>query len=120
MPNEVQLVRGEIVFGEGNEAFSGGTAYVRLEDVSRADAPSRIVAEQVIRHISYQPGQSGTRSFDLRVPVPDEHTQYIISVHLDVDGDGQVNRGDYITMESYPIRTQGYARVLIVRLRKVK
>jgi uncharacterized lipoprotein YbaY len=120
MPNEIQLVSGEILFGEGSEAFSGGTVYVRLEDVSRADAPSRIVAEQVIRHVGYQPGQTGTLAFELRGQVPDEHARYIVSVHVDVDGDGQVSRGDYITMESYPVLTQGYPRQVIVRLRKVK
>jgi uncharacterized lipoprotein YbaY len=120
MPNEVQLVSGEIVFGEGAEAFSGATASVRLEDVSRADAPSHVVAEQVIRQVNYRPGQAGRLAFELRVNNPNERARYTVSAHLDVDGDGQVSRGDYITMESYPVLTQGYPRRLSVRLRKVK
>jgi len=120
MPNDVQLVSGEVRFGEGNEAFSEATAYVRLEDVSRADAPSRTIAEQVIRHVSYQPGQSGKLVFDLTGPAPDEHARYTVSAHIDVDKDGQVGHGDYISMESNPVLTHGYPRVVIVLLRKVK
>jgi len=120
MPNEIQLVSGEIVFGEGNEAFSGATAYVRLEDVSRADAPSDVVAEQVIRQVKYQPGQTGRLAFDLRGSTHHEHARYIVSAHVDVDGDGQVSRGDYVTMQSYPVLTQGYPRLVSVQLRKVK
>lgn len=120
MPNEIQRVSGEIAFGEGSEAFSGATAYVRLEEVSRADAPSHIVAEQVIRPVSYQAGLAGRLTFELRVKNLDERARYIVSVHLDVDGDGQVSRGDYITMESYPVLTQGYPHLVSVRLRKIR
>lgn len=120
MPNDEQLVSGELVFGEGNEGFSEATAYVRLEEVSRADAPSRVVAEQVTHHVSYKPGQPGKLVFNLRGLVLDEHARYTVSAHLDVDGDGQISRGDYISMESFPVLTQGYPSVVIVRLRKVK
>lgn len=119
MPNETQLVSGEVVFGESSEAFSGATAYVRLEDVSRADAPSHVVAEQVIRQVDYQPGQTVRLAFELHGPIPHEQFRYIVSVHVDVDGDGQLSRGDYITMESYPVLTQGYPRRVSVRLKKV-
>lgn len=119
MSNDVQLVSGEVVFGEGDEAFSEATAYVRLEDVSRTDAPSHVIAEQVIRHVSYQPGQAGKLAFDLHGAAPDERVRYSVSAHLDVDGDGQVSRGDYISMESYPVLTQDYPREVTVRLRKV-
>jgi uncharacterized lipoprotein YbaY len=120
MPGGAQSVSGDILFGEGSEAFSGATAYIRLEDVSRADAPARIAAEQAIRQISYRPGQPGRIGFELDGISPDERSRYVVSVHLDVDGDGQVSRGDYISVESYPVLTQGYPRVVSVSLRKIK
>lgn len=120
MPKDVQEVRGEIYFGEGGEAFSGATAYVRLEEVSRADAPSRIVAEQIIHPVNWRPGQSTMFTFALSGPAPDGHARYIVSVHLDLNGDGQVSRGDFITMESYPVPTRGNASFITVQLRKIK
>jgi uncharacterized lipoprotein YbaY len=119
MPNDVRLVNGEIVFGEGDKAFSEATAYVWLEEASRADAPSHVVAEQTIRHVAYQPGQPGRLAFDLHGPAADEHIRYVVRAHLDVDSDGEVSRGDYISMESYPVLTFGYPRHVTVRLRKV-
>jgi uncharacterized lipoprotein YbaY len=120
MPGGAQSVSGEFRFGEGSQAFSGATAYVRLQDVSRADAPAHIVAEQVIRDISYQPDRPGSVAFQLDGISPDERSRYEVSVHLDVDGDGQVSRGDYINVESYPVLTQGYPRVVNISLRKIK
>jgi hypothetical protein len=48
MSNQL-LVEGEVVFDEMGSSFTNATAYIRLEDTSRADAASRIVAEQVIQ-----------------------------------------------------------------------
>ena len=57
-------------------------------------------------------------SSTLRHPADDQRNRK--PDQADVDGDGQVSRGDYITMESYPVLTHGYPHVVIVRLRKVK
>ena len=43
-----------------------------------------------------------------------------IRVHIDVDRDGRVSRGDYITMESYPVLTWGHPDRVTVRVREVK
>ena len=42
------LVRGTIVFESSRPELTGATVYVRLEDVSLADAPAEVVSEQVI------------------------------------------------------------------------
>jgi uncharacterized lipoprotein YbaY len=113
------LVSGEIVFGTGEEAFSEATATVRLEDTSRADAPSRLVAGQVIRHVAYRPGQEVRLPFALYGPAPDERVRYTVSAHLDVAGNGRLSRGDYINVQSYPVLTFGHPREVTVHLRKI-
>ncbi len=116
---KVRLVSGKIVFGEGSEAFSGAILTVSLEEVGRADAPSSVVAEQTRHGVTWQPGEPGQTSFQLEGPAPDKAGQYIISAHLDVDGDGKISRGDYITMESYPVLTRGYPRRVTVHLKRI-
>jgi uncharacterized lipoprotein YbaY len=93
------LVSGEILFDQKARAFSGATIYVRLQDVSRADAPSKTIAEQVIRDVS---SSKAALKFSIRGKIENEQASYIVSVHVDVDGDKEISVGDYITMESYP------------------
>lgn len=120
MSDSEPLIDGEIIFDEGTRSFSGATVYARLEDVSRADAPSKVVVEQVIRNVSHQAGHSRTLPIDLRGKIPNEEASYVVRVHVDVDGDGQVSRGDYISMESHPVLTFGYPNQVVVRMREVK
>ena len=114
------LVSGEIILGEEVQPFSSGTVYVRLEDVSRVDALSKTVAEQVLHNVSHQAGHRSQLSIELRGTTLDEQASYAVRVHVDVDGDGQVSRGDYINIESYPVLTFGYPNRVTVRVREVK
>lgn len=48
------LVNGEISFDKKNvKSFSGATIYVRIEDVTMQDAPSKLISQQVIKNVSY-------------------------------------------------------------------
>ena len=114
------LVSGEILLGEEVQSFSSATIYVRLEDVSRVDAVATTVAEQVLRHVSHQAGHQSQVAIALRGTTADARARYAVRVHVDVDGDGHVSRGDYISMESYPVLTFGYPDRVTVRVREVK
>lgn len=114
------LLEGEIEFEETGASFSGAIAYIRLEDASQADSASSIIAEQVIQNISHRTGSKDKLQISLRGQIPNERASYIISVHIDVDGDRQISRGDYINMESYPVLTFGHPNQVSVRVRQVK
>ncbi len=118
MPDDELLVSVEVTF-EDAESFSGATVYVRLEDVSRADLAARVIAEQVLRDVSLRPDRPAKLMISLRSKAVDEHARYAVRVHADLDGDGQISRGDYISMESYPVLTFGNPHETIVRVRKV-
>jgi len=113
-------VSGEIVFDQDTRPFSGATAYVRVEDVSLQDAPSKVVSEQIIRNISYDPLNSQRVKFELEADIIDNQARHAVSVHIDVDGDGKINPGDLINMESYPVSTQGYPNTVIVHVKDIK
>lgn len=114
------LLEGEITFAKTGTSFSGATAYIRLEDVSQADAASKIVSEQVVKDISHQQGGEEKVQVSLQSQTLDERASYIVSVHVDVDGDGQISKGDYINMNSYPVLTFGYSNQISVCVQEVK
>jgi uncharacterized lipoprotein YbaY len=114
------LVKGEISFDQNNiKSFSGATIYVRLEDVTMQDAPSKLISQQVIKNVSYNGGSIAGRHhhqkkikfalFGDRIAV-NFRRLYAIRVHIDVDNNGKVNPGDLINMESYPVITHGYPK----------
>ncbi|HEU4855293.1 MAG TPA: hypothetical protein VFS89_08420 [Nitrosospira sp.] len=99
MPSN-DLVSGEIIFTGDRHVFRNATVYIRLEEVGPADARSRIVAEQVLRDVTYEQGRP--LFFELRATVP-SGVSHRVRVHIDIDGDGQISPGDYISTESHPV-----------------
>lgn len=111
-------VSGEIVFDESAPPFAGAVIHIRLEDVSRADAASREVARLDIPGYSHSPGAKPLQ-FSLSAGGIDPSRRHELRVHVDLNGNGQVDAGDQISMESYPVLTQGYPKHATVRLRRV-
>jgi uncharacterized lipoprotein YbaY len=118
MSNADSIVEGEIHFPP-DAAFVGATVHVRLQDVTLADGPARTVAEQTIPNVSHPGSSGGTVAFSLRAGRFDMRARYVVRVHVDVDRDGRVSRGDYISTESYPVLTLGHPNRVIVRVRSV-
>ena len=113
------LVKGEIIFDDV-VAFSGATIYVRLMDVSKMDVASRVITQQVIRKVIYDPASPRKIIFALYGEVPDNRARYTITVHVDRGHDGKIKTGDFINMESYPVLTQGYSNYVTVHVKQVK
>jgi uncharacterized lipoprotein YbaY len=112
------LVSGEVMV-EGARGLSGARVRVALEDVSRADAPATIIAEELMRDVTYDPTQGRPLPFRLDGEIPDERASYVVRVHVDVDGDGEISQGDFISMESYPVLTHGNPDRVTVRVHEI-
>ena len=91
--------------------------YVRLLNTSMADAPSAVVAEQVIDHIA---SSVSKLVFRLEPDSIEERDTYIVSVLVDVDGDGKISKGDYISMQSYPVLTFGAPSEVTIEVKQVE
>lgn len=111
------LVTGEIIFPDSGPP-AVATIYLRVEDVSLADAPSRTVAEDVRRDVQAPP-PGGRLAFSLAVPAVDPRARYSVRVHVDLDGDGRVSRGDLISTQSHPVLTHGAPDHMLVPLTRV-
>jgi hypothetical protein len=117
------LVTGEIVIPAGT-VVHGGTAHVRLEEVTRADHPAARVAETEIPGIRHPaPGALGDTVIPFALgggsggPEIDPAGDYSVRVWLDVDGDGQPGPGDLYSDQSYRVLTRGFGTTARVTLR---
>lgn len=102
-PNALFVVEGEIHLVDVSSTIVNATVYVQLLDVSLADAPSKVVAEEVIHDVSFDLDSPSAIPFSVRAPGLDRRGMYTVMVHVDVSGSGDITRGDYITMESFPV-----------------
>lgn len=120
VPHMDSLVRGRIIFKSSRPELTGATIYIRLEDVSRADASSHLVSEQVIENPAEYVSAEGI-PFVLSGNQGDLNSQrrYSVSVHIDMDGSGEISGGDYISTESNPVLTQGHPNHVTVLVEKV-
>lgn len=102
-PPAQDMLTGTVSFEEQNISFSNATAYVTIEDVSIADAPPRVVAEQTISDLSITNGTNSTFQYSVATTKLEDGKEYSLSVHIDVDGDGNVSQADHITAQRYPL-----------------
>lgn len=118
VPAEDRTVRGEVVLPEGEPGERAARLVVQIEDVSRMDAPSQVIAQQQIDDVPLD----GT-SVEFEVPVPagliDERADYSVRVHVDVSGSGEVEQGDMITTQSYPVLTHAAPETARIEVRRI-
>jgi uncharacterized lipoprotein YbaY len=113
-------VAGEIRVAKPLDLPAEATIYVRLLDTSTADAPAVLVAEQVLRKSAEEANRSGKVSFQLRGGPIDASRDYTVSVLIDIDGDGRVSRGDFISIQSYPVLTRGHSDSVSIQVERVR
>ena len=97
------VLEGQVHFVGVSSSIPHATMYVQLVDVTLADAPSTVIAEEVIHNVSIDVESPLAVPFSIRAPSLDERAMYTLMVHVDVSGSGHIMLGDYITMESFPV-----------------
>jgi uncharacterized lipoprotein YbaY len=116
MPGTV--IRGQISFDETAPPFDDATVWVILQEATRADAPSREVSRLKIPGYSHSPG-GPPLEFSLTAEPLDPKCRYELRVHLDLTSSGQLKAADQITVQSYPVVTQGHPDHVSVQLRRI-
>ena len=120
MTDRKPLLKGEIVFVENINSFANATIYVKLEDVTLMDAPSKVISEQVINNVHYDPANQNKIKFVIYGEIINPQACYSISVHVDVDRDNKLSSGDFINTESFPVLTHGYSDTVSVRVKQLR
>jgi putative lipoprotein len=116
---KTQTVRGEIILPSADLPSESADLIVQVEDVSRADAPSVVIAEQRQSGISLRDG--AVLPFVVEVPAElvDEHHNYSVRVHVDVSGSGEVNVGDLVSTQSYSVLTGARGNEAQINVKRV-
>ena len=92
-------VRIAVVAAPGQRPPVGAVIRVEARDSGLADAAAEVIAAA---EGSVMPGsQPGLDVISLDLPRLPRHTT--LRAHVDVDGDGRVGRGDYVTTQSYAV-----------------
>jgi uncharacterized lipoprotein YbaY len=112
-------VSGEILIPEEVGTFTGATAHIILEDVSRLDISAQAIAQQTITDICHEQGSADKVAFSLPGGRAVNSALYSIRVHLTFYGDGQIHQGDFISTQSYPVLTQSHPCCVLITLTEV-
>src|SRR2546421_9711413 len=108
------LIEVNITSSSGEALPPGSLLKVELRDTSMQDVPA-IVMKRVHTSVPKE-GRTTALPVTLEVAgVPDGTTVW---AHIDVDRDGRISKGDFMTVESYPI-TFAPKQSLTLRLKKV-
>lgn len=113
-------VRGRIALPPEIQRARARSVVVQVQDVSRMDAPSTVVAEQRMDDVDLE--ESGEVPFEVEVPagLVDRRKRYAMRVHVDLTGTGDVTKGDYVSTASYEVlRSPEDDRELLITVRRV-
>ena len=117
--NDAVFLQGAVVLGRHVGAFEHATVRVYVEDVTRADAAAVVIAQLAIPAVSHQAETETSVPFALRCAPVEPRALYVVRVHVDLQGDGQLHVGDYITTQSYPVLTFGHPDYVTMHVQEV-
>lgn len=101
----MRTVTGNIVLPAGAPSVTAKLVLIEARDVSLADAPSVVVAEQRLTDVPLRP--NGQIGFRILVPDVESNRTLSLRVHVSPDGSGHAKSGDLLTTANYPISSTG-------------
>lgn len=117
---EGHVIRGAIVLDRGAAAFTGATVNVYVENVTDLDARAQITAHLVINKVSGGGPKAAMIHFTLGEFSPAQDASYNVRVHIDVNADGRISRGDYISNTRYPVLDRKEAERLRIKVEPIR
>ena len=116
---ETKIVSGEIVLPPEEVPAKPVDVLVYVEDVSRADAPSVVVGEQILKGVSLRSGEALPFAIEVTANNIDERNLYSVRVHIDTSQSGDTTLGDFVSTQSYPVLTRGHGTEVRVNAKRV-
>lgn len=119
-------LRVSVVISPAVPAFRDATLHVRLEEVSRADAPAALVAEAKLGHVSHDPAPGewdGTRLVVVLCVPPmaaagiEAQRDYAVRAWMEFrEGDPSARSGGLSSDQRHPVLTRGFGSQAAIRL----
>jgi putative lipoprotein len=101
----MRTVRGKIILPGNAPKVSADHIIIEVRDISVADAPSKVVAENRLSNVKLEPNEQ----IDFEIPVPEAEPNHTLSfrVHINLDGSNVTSSGDLLTTAHYPVPSTG-------------
>jgi putative lipoprotein len=116
---KTRTATGEVVLPELDYPAKAAELVVKVEDISRADAPSVVVGEQRQRDVALHGGATIPFTVEIPAALLDERHLYSACAHVDMSGSGTVKRGDLVSTQTYPVLTRGYGDRVRIAVQRV-
>ncbi len=117
------LVSGQVMFNGNTPNVKKALLTVKLEDVSLVGMPSTVVA---VQKEMVDLSTDNAVVFELfptaDSPVINPRSSYSVMVHVSLHPDenpDDIMQGDYLTMQSYPVLTQGNPSNVTIEVKRV-
>jgi hypothetical protein len=81
----------------------GATVYVNISDTALADVESPVVGEGRAEVVGARSSWLATVECDVEPESVHRSSRLTVFAHVDVDGDGRISPGDFITTQSFPV-----------------
>jgi hypothetical protein len=85
------------------ESFRGARLRLIAERARHADARAEVVAEQFVDNVAHQNGHRTDVPCELVDGGLADRSSLFLRAHVDLDGDGQVSRGDLLSQRAYRV-----------------
>jgi putative lipoprotein len=110
-------VSGFVLFPSDAPPAVAPAILVEARDVSIADAPSVVLASVLVSNAAVAP--SARVGFSISVPVFDQSRTVGLRCHVDMDGDGLVSAGDYLSTSFLGVHHREEVQGLMLAVRRV-
>ena len=115
---EVQ-VTGEAIIEHDVASFRDATLHVYVEDVGLVDASEKRLATQHIQGVSHQQGKTTALPFAISCVVRDHRSDHIVRAHISMTGKQDIEQGDLLTVQAYPLPFAPHVEGVALHLRKL-
>lgn len=85
----------------------GSPTHIQVRDTSLADVEAPLVAETSAKVAGRHSSWLATAEIEIPGQSLEPRAHYTVFAHVDVDKDGAMSSGDFITTQSYPIKLTG-------------
>ena len=120
MPEALEVrVSGKVLVLRNVKSFHNAALYVYAEDVGLVDGSAKRLATQRTECVSHLQGESTTLPFSINFIVHDPRSDYIVRAHISMSGNQEIERGDMVTTQAYPVLIPPDDGEMILHVQKV-
>lgn len=97
-------IEGVVYFSEIPASFAEATVIIKIEDTSHVDAAAEVIFEHRLTGVSRSPDNRDPVPFVIDLPTTERLSRCSLRVHVDVNSTEEITFGDYVSIQSYPLK----------------